>query len=137
MSACNLTTIKSIQRRFYEGFIDLHHVTKSYAMTKLKEFLSANPTHSNHYTMIIDTCHSVSLSYKNTLHSSHECLRISGDMIDEQMNDNTMFELLYEFFQYLCVQCNQPSLQWSYHGYDASLTYFVSPKRKNDKNNVK
>lgn len=117
-----LTSLSIHKNRSYSGSIFLHNTTKYKVITKIKEwFTEKKEIHKN-----ITICIREHIEfYKN---EPVDCLTIYGNIIDDLYNDHSIFDYLYNFFQFLMIECEQTSMIWKYDGFESNTVQKMKKK---------
>lgn len=120
MSINGLSNIKSYTSRSYSGTILLTNVSKQKILSLIKEYINKN--NNNIYSIILTD------SIEFIDNNPQDCVYIHGNILSDKYNDNTIYEMLYNFFEYLCINSKQIEIVWNFNGFETNTLYVIKLK---------
>ena len=115
-----LSSFKSYEVRTFFSNIKCNKLNNFDINIKVKEWMEKNEKH----------IFEISLSNYETIFYEKEycpCIKISGFVEDENINDHDVFEKIYHFFEYLFIELNLPFLSFVFQ----NKVYKISKPIKN------
>ena len=124
-----LTFIKESPCRFYHGTLNLKNISKYIVLSKIKKWISEHKDFNRKFSLTLSN--SIDFSNYNNDDDNNEpedSLSIYGLVLDDTDNDHTIFDLLYNFFQYLFIESKQKILYWNFKTSEKTFTYKITKK---------
>jgi len=122
-----LTTNTCKKNRSYK--IKVKTDNKYKIISNIKEWLEINVTNkfSRLFTIFISQTDKISFDAELFFTENYFC--IEGDIIDENCNDDSIYQILYLFVQHLCIEFDQ-TIHWNLSCFEDHFFYETKKKEK-------
>lgn len=121
-----LTFIKESPCRSYHGTLNLKNISKYRILSKIKKWICEHKDFNRTFSLTI----SDSINFSNCINDNdndpEDSIIIQGFVLNDKNNDNTIFDLLYNFFQYLFIESEQKVLYWSFKTFEKNTMYEIT-----------